>query len=347
MNLKTAVRLPGDNGDTLNNGLPNATVSPQAQSSSVDVDFVNKTIEDKKPFIQTTAVAGSPFTRAVSKEQRIKLFLWGDSGVGKTTLALQFPAPVVIDLEAGTTLYGGIYSFEVLHSNTPDEIMGAIDWLLQNKHPYKTLVIDPVTVYWDSLQKKYSDIFLLRNKQSKGYKHEFYDFQPKDWLTIKSELKEFIRKLMMLDMNVVVIAREKPQYKEGSIMVAMGETFDGEKSLPYMFDTIVRLSVRDGRRIGTCLKDRSNKLPASFEVSYSFFENLFGKDSLNRSVKKSGLITTEQKSRLQFLLEQFKLSREQIYERLSAYGAETIDDLEQEKAALILSKLETALANRR
>jgi GTPase SAR1 family protein len=41
----------------------------------------------------------SPFQQAAATERRLKLFLWGDSGVGKKTLALRFPQPAVIDLE--------------------------------------------------------------------------------------------------------------------------------------------------------------------------------------------------------------------------------------------------------
>jgi hypothetical protein len=100
-------------------------------------------------------------------------------------------------------------------------------------------------------------------------------------------------------MNVIVTAREKTKYKEGSFMVAMGETFDGEKSLPYMFDTIVRMYVDDkGRHMGTCLKDRSNKLPnEEFECSYQVFEQFFGKQSLNRASKPIEYATEEQKSK--------------------------------------------------
>ena len=41
----------------------------------------------------------SPFTHAQKRHRKIKLFLWGSYGVGKTSIALQFPKPVLIDLE--------------------------------------------------------------------------------------------------------------------------------------------------------------------------------------------------------------------------------------------------------
>lgn len=287
---------------------------------------------------------GSPFQKARSLEKRLKLFLWGDSGVGKTTLSLQFPKPVVIDLEGGADLYGESFDFDVLRASTADEVMEAVQWLLTHPHAYRTLVIDPITVYWDALQKKWSDIFLRRNKGSKGYKFEFYDLQPRDWMTVKAEFKELIRKLIALDMNVIVTARQKVQYADGAFMKAIGETFDGEKSLPYLFDTIVRL-YRDekGRFLGECLKDRSNKLPKEdFAAAYAVFESVFGKQALARKAKPLVLATEEQKQAIAAHIERFGMTPDQVARRLAAYGADSLDALTKENADLILKKFEAA-----
>jgi len=234
------------------------------------------------------ASAESPFEKAMLRDKRLKLFLWGDSGVGKTTLALQFPEPVVIDLEGGTDLYGNRFEFDVLKTSTADDAMDAVCWLMNHDHEYRSLIIDPVTIYWDALQRKWSEIFLRRNKNSKGFRFEYYDFQPKDWMAIKAEFKEFIRNLISLDMNVIVTARQKVQYADGAYMKAIGQTFDGEKSLPYLFDTIVRL-YRDqaGRYMGECLKDRSNKLPKQpFENAYSVYEVFFNNVQSGTTIKE-------------------------------------------------------------
>jgi len=289
---------------------------------------------------------GSPFKKAESLDKRLKLFLWGDSGAGKTTLALQFPKPVVIDMEGGTDLYGESFDFDVLKATNADEVMEAVQWLITHAHPYRTLIIDPITVYWDALQKKWSDIFLRRNKGSKGYKFEFYDLQPRDWMTIKAEFKELIRKLIALDMNVIVTARQKVQYADGQFMKAIGETFDGEKSLPYMFDTIVRL-YRDekGRFLGDCLKDRSNKLPqGEFECSYPVLEELFGKRNLSRKARPESFATDDQRKKIADYIERFNLAPDQVSKRLAAYGAESLDDLTEENARVIINKFEAALA---
>jgi len=331
--MKTDVTLPHEEETT-----PES--APKPATKPVHVDFSKK--ESAK---ETTP---SPFQKAAAVNKRLKLFLWGDSGVGKTTLALQFPKPVVIDMEAGSDLYGESFDFDVLRATTADEVMQAVDWLSTNKHDYRTLVIDPITIYWDALQRKWSDIFLKRNKGSKGYKFEYFDLQPRDWLTLKAELKEFVRKIVSLDMNTIITARQKTQFKEGSFMVAAGETFDGEKSLPYLFDTIVRIYVDEkNRHMGTCLKDRSNKLPKEpFEIKYELFESLFGKESLTRQSKPAQSATAEQKARIAALLPKTGMSDEQITQRLAAYGAETLDDLSAEAADTILKKIETTLSTK-
>ena len=186
---------------------------------------------------------GSPFEPAPVTDRRLKALFWGDSGAGKTTLALRFPHPAVIDLEGGTVHYGGQFDFEVLKATTADEVMAAVDWLLTHEHPYRTLVIDPITIHWDALQAKWSQIFLQRNKGGKGHHGEYYELQPRDWVTMKAEFKLLVRKLLQLDMNVIVTARQKALYSDSGFMRVIGETFDGEKSLPYRVVYLVSTAV--------------------------------------------------------------------------------------------------------
>jgi len=321
-------------------------------------------------FSKQKGEGGSPFLKAESLQKRLKIFLWGDTGAGKTTTALQFPKPAVIDIEGGTELYGESFEFGVLRTTGPDDVMAAVDWLASSEHPYRTLVIDPVTVYWDALQKKWSDIFLRRNRGSKGYRFEYYDLQPKDWLSIKAEFKELVRKLIALDMNVIVVARAKTRYKDGAFMQAVGETFDGEKSLPYMFDIVLRMYLDEkGRHMAVALKDRSNRLPkGDFEVSYAVFEDVFGKKALTRKAKPvaeaapappaepvvpakeataeppADLATPEQKEAIRRLCSELGFSEEKVAKSLATHGARSLDDLPAAKAAAIITKLEAAAA---
>jgi hypothetical protein len=288
----------------------------------------------------------SPFQQAAVTSRRLKLFLWGDSGVGKTTIALRFPSPVVIDLEGGTEHYGGVFEFGVLKATTADEVMAAVDWLLTHPHNFRTLIIDPITVYWDALQSKWRVIFLKRNKGGKGHNGDFYSLQPKDWVTLKYEFKDLLRKLIQLDMNVIITARQKAQYAETGFMRPVGETFDGEKSLPYLFDTILRL-YRDeaGRFMAENLKDRANKLPRGhFEVSYPVIEQCLGADALAREAVPVRLATPDQVDRIRQFIVASGMRQELVAQRLAAYSATRIEDLTEDNAQIILGKFATAAA---
>jgi len=43
--------------------------------------------------------------KPTAKSKRLKLFMYGDAGVGKTTAGLQLPKPYIIDAERGTENY--------------------------------------------------------------------------------------------------------------------------------------------------------------------------------------------------------------------------------------------------
>lgn len=302
---------------------------------------------------EAPAAAPSPFVKSSSRERRIKCFVYGGSGSGKTSLGLCFPSPVVIDLEQGTDAYGDEYTFDVLETQSPDDVLEAVKWLRSEKHDYRTLVLDPITVYWEALQRKWSDIFMSRNRTSKGHKGEFYDFQVKDWNVIKGEFKTMIRALLSLDMNVVVTARQKAQYADGDFMRQIGETFDGEKSLPYLFDVVLHLFRPENAFSFEVLKDRTRGLPTT-DVKmpeprglYGLIEKAFGAENAQREAKPVEVLTPDQAGELRKLIEELGLDMGTVSTRLLAYGADKVEDLSRENAAIIIEKLSKAVAARR
>jgi Rad3-related DNA helicase len=89
-------------------------------------------------------------------QKRLKALFYGGAGVGKTTAAIQFPAPYLIDTEKGaenvqyTKLLqkaGGV----VYQTTDFDELMKEVKSLLTEKHEYKTLIIDPLTILYNDL----------------------------------------------------------------------------------------------------------------------------------------------------------------------------------------------------
>jgi hypothetical protein len=227
-----------------------------------------------------------PFMARSDTPARLKLFLWGVTGVRKTRTALAFPKPAVIALEPGTDWFRKEFDFAEFPAESADEVEAAVEWLANNKHPYLTLIIDPISIFWDMLQKKWSDIFMVRKRGSKGFKFDFFEMSPLDWKPIKAEFKEFVGKLMALDMHIVVTARQRDQYADGEMMKKVGVTFDGEKNLPYAFDEVIRLfKGDDDKTMGFVTKDRAGKLPkGEFECTYKVIAEAFGIKYLERPV---------------------------------------------------------------
>ena len=81
-----------------------------------------------------------------SGQRPIIVTLFGEGGMGKTTLAAMFPKPVIIRTEDGTTSLQGnenVHMFPL--SQSSQDVMDAIEALATQDHDFKTLVIDSVT----------------------------------------------------------------------------------------------------------------------------------------------------------------------------------------------------------
>jgi GTPase SAR1 family protein len=206
--------------------------------------------------------------------RRHKILIWGLSGTGKTTLALQFPHCAFIDNHGSAEKYEAAYPQHLFaHPNGPDDTMAAVASLVKDPADRKTLVLDDLTTYWGQVQEKWAGLFLARLPKSKGHHAEFYSLQPSDWIHPKRELKALIMRAIALDMNVIAVARAQKEYAgEGdNFMKVIGETFAGEKNLPYEFDYIIELRREGDKRVAMVHKQRiapgQKPLPERFEFS--------------------------------------------------------------------------------
>lgn len=220
----------------------------------------------------------NPFLPAKKEKRGLKLLLWGESGSGKTTLALQSPDPCVLDMEHGTAYYGGGTKFDVLKPRTMKDVRAAVNYLLQGgSAQYGTLIIDPITVVWDILQDEWAKIFQIRNMKSSGHKIDYYVFQPADWKPVKAAWKNFMLDLVALPMNVIVIARQKDKYSEGSLMVKEGIVYDCEKSLEYYFDLVIRMDKKHNCWTEKRRGKEMECIPSNFPASWEPFKRLLEK----------------------------------------------------------------------
>lgn len=69
-----------------------------------------------------------------------RALIYGPPGVGKTSLAAEFPSPVIIDLEEGVPVGVSIPAFPT--PTTYNGVLDCIAALIREEHDYKTLIID-------------------------------------------------------------------------------------------------------------------------------------------------------------------------------------------------------------
>src|SRR3982751_5926982 len=92
---------------------------------------------------------------AVNK--RLKLFMFGPAGVGKTTAAIQFPNCYIIDAERGTENYDKLITASgsaVFQTNDMNEVLAEIKALQPKNHEYPPLPPTPTTPLYTALLDK-------------------------------------------------------------------------------------------------------------------------------------------------------------------------------------------------
>src|SRR5215207_3381056 len=196
---------------------------------------------------------------AVNK--RLKLFMYGPAGVGKTTAAIQFPNSYIIDCERGAENYDKLITASgsaVFQTNDINEVIAEVKSLLTVKHDYRTLVIDPITTVYNDLLEKSE----LKVGSDFG----------RHYGAANKEMKRLANLILALDMNVVVTAHAKKEY--GDNLRVLGQTFDGWRQLDYWFDLVVELGKRgrgkEARRVAKVTKTRIDSFPDEdvFEWNY-------------------------------------------------------------------------------
>lgn len=249
---------------------------------------------------------------------RLKAFFYGKAKVGKTTAAIQFVKPYLIDTEGGAIhkKYKDILRKQegvIFETNDCDEIINEVKALLTTKHDYKTLVIDSLTTVYNDLVDKYEEI--VGTEYGKHFN------------AANKKMKHLYNLLARLDMNVIITSHAKNEY--GDNMKVIEQTFDCYKKLDYLFDLIIEIQKQAKKRYGFIKGTRLEGFEEGdrFEFSYEEILKRYDKESLEREAISETLATKEQIFEINRLTNLLKVNPEIIDKWLDKAKATTWEEM--------------------
>src|SRR3990172_2963248 len=211
-------------------------------------------------------------------QKRLKIFLFGAAGSGKTMASIQFPSPYLIDTERGAendqyvaalNAVGGAY----LHTTELAEISAQVAALMHEQHSYRTLIIDPLTVAYNEALDA-SAIALASEDGGDGMEFGRHKRTP------DRSMRRLLGMIYALDMNVVLTSHAKTLWRKvGNKFEEMGTTFDCFGKLDYSFDLVLETEKRGKERLAIVRKSRLDAFAEgdSFPLSYAAIADPHGR----------------------------------------------------------------------
>ncbi len=270
-------------------------------------------------------------------EKRLKALFFGAAGVGKTTAAIQFPKPYLIDTERGAEndqyaklldKAGGRYFF----TSDFDDMLIEVTSLLTEPHEYRTVIIDPLTVVYNDLLDKSAKSLATREDPS-GTAFSRHK-GPAD-----RKLKHLLNLLLRLDMNVIITSHAKGEWKNGQPTGI--DTFDCYAKLDYLFDLVFNIQKRGTDRVGIVKKTRVESFPEGdiFPFTYDEVATRYGRQILERAAKSETLASVEQVAELNRLIELLKTPEEVQDKWLDKAQAESFAEMPETAVAACIEHL--------
>lgn len=136
----------------------------------------------------------------LSSTATIKVLIYGQPGLGKSTLALSSPNPVLLDFDGGARRINGAHQVDTLQVENWQQV---IDLLASNElAPYATIVVDTVGKMLDFL----GDYIMKREPK---YQQRDGSLSLKGFGARKVAFIEFIKKISIMGKHLVFVAHER------------------------------------------------------------------------------------------------------------------------------------------
>lgn len=281
--------------------------------------------------------------------KRPKTLIFGPPGAGKTWASLDFPKVYYFDHEGGADLdhyraklkaAGGAYFGPDQGSLDFETVIGQVQALSTERHPYKTMVFDSITKLFNTTITDEAE--RLGDKDAFGASKK----------PAVRQMARLVRWVNRADMNAIFICHQKDQWgkdDKGNQSV-IGETFDGWEKLAYELHLVLRISKigqdKGAFRYAHIGKSRLTGFPegARFDWSYEEFAARYGKDVIEKDVDLVVVASAEQVVEVKRLLAIVKLDDGMVEKWFKAAAVESWEEMDADKIEKVINGLRTKLA---
>lgn len=145
----------------------------------------------------------------------IKALVYGQPGLGKSTLALSTPNPVLFDFDGGIQRVNGAFQCPTLQVQDWAEVLQALQELEKDSNDFKTIVIDTAGKMLD-----YMSTYIIQQDNRLGKRDGSLTLQ--GFGARKIMFINFLKRVSMMGKHVIFVAHEREE-KDGDIRIVRPE----------------------------------------------------------------------------------------------------------------------------
>jgi len=271
------------------------------------------------------------FKKPEVKQQRLKMLVYGEMGSGKSSICCAMPNVAYFDTEdtSSKIKYAKAIADNgggVINTGDLDEIIAQVKELMTQKHDFKTVVIDSLTVAYENL--------IIECEKRVGS-----DFG-RHIAAADAKVKQLINLLLRIDANVIVTCQAKKEY--GDNMTLKGTTYAGYKRLGYMFDLVLETHVAGKQFYAVVKKSRLDTFETNEDINFNYAEVIkrCGIESLEKAVTPQNLATKEQVGEIKRLVSLLSIPPDMVEKWFTKANCDCFEDMPQEIIAKCITTLQ-------
>lgn len=175
----------------------------------------------------------------LTNKPRLKGLIYGQPGVGKTTVALSAPSPILIDFDKGLHRVSKRHQVDSVQIESYQDLLDILT--KEDISAYQTIVIDTAGKMVIRIGE-----WLIKNNPKLGQSDG--TLSQKGWGTVKAKLQDLLKILDAKNKSVIFIAHEKEEKKEDRILKRIDISGSSSKDIVQELDFMGYMSVVGGKR---------------------------------------------------------------------------------------------------